>query len=71
MRSEVIARVKEPFFTTRPPGQDTGLGLAMAQNFTKRRGGLLRIDSRVGRGTIVALSLPKATLSGVLSPDNL
>jgi len=60
MSPEVLARVAEPFFTTKPKGQGTGLGLAMAQGFAEQSGGALAIESATGRGTVVSLWLPRA-----------
>ena len=57
----VLARVTEPFFTTKEPGKGTGLGLAMAKGFVEQSGGSLSIDSVVGQGTRVVLWLPGAT----------
>lgn len=58
MAPEVLARAGEPFFTTKPRGRGTGLGLAGARGFTERANGTLLIDSVVGRGTTVNLWLP-------------
>jgi PAS domain S-box-containing protein len=63
MDRAVLARVTEPFFTTKKPGQGTGLGLAMAKGFVEQSGGGLSIDSRLGEGTCVFLWLPSATMS--------
>ncbi|HEV7264931.1 MAG TPA: PAS domain-containing protein [Falsiroseomonas sp.] len=60
MLPEVLARVTEPFFTTKPRGQGTGLGLAMARGFAEQSGGALTIRSALGQGTTVALILPQA-----------
>jgi signal transduction histidine kinase len=60
MAPEVLARVTEPFFTTKPKGQGTGLGLAMARSFAEQSGGGLAIESAQGRGTTVSLWLPEA-----------
>ena len=60
MDAATLARASEPFFTTKPLGQGTGLGLAMARNFAERTGGALHIDSRPGEGTTVSLCLPVA-----------
>lgn len=60
MPPEVLARVTEPFFTTKPKGQGTGLGLAMARGFAEQSGGALTIRSTPGRGTTVSLWLPEA-----------
>ena len=61
MTAEVLARVTEPFFTTKPKGKGTGLGLAMARGFAEQSGGALAIQSRRGHGTTVSLLLPTAT----------
>jgi PAS domain S-box-containing protein len=58
MDPAVLARVTEPFFTTKEPGKGTGLGLAMAKGFVEQSDGSLAIDSEVGRGTRVILWLP-------------
>ena len=60
MPPDVLARAREPFFTTKPPGVGTGLGLALAHGFAEQSGGLLRISSRPGEGTVVTLVLPVA-----------
>jgi signal transduction histidine kinase len=57
MDPDILARVGEAFFTTKPPGKGTGLGLAMARGFAEHGGGALRIDSEVGRGTTVTIWL--------------
>jgi PAS domain S-box-containing protein len=61
MGRDVLARVTEPFFTTKEPGKGTGLGLAMAKGFVEQSGGSLSIDSTVGHGTRITLWLPVAT----------
>ena len=61
MTPEVLARVTEPFFTTKPKGKGTGLGLAMARGFAEQSGGTLTIESAPGRGTTVSLWLRQAT----------
>jgi PAS domain S-box-containing protein len=60
MPPEVLARVTEPFFTTKEQGKGTGLGLAMARGFAEQSDGGLHIESALGRGTTVTLSLPVA-----------
>jgi PAS domain S-box-containing protein len=60
MGAATLARVTEPFFTTKPPGQGTGLGLAMARGFAEQSGGALRVESAPGEGTRVTLWLPQA-----------
>jgi len=60
MAPDVLARAREPFFTTKPPGVGTGLGLALAHGFAEQSGGLLRIASTPSQGTVVTLVLPVA-----------
>jgi PAS domain S-box-containing protein len=56
---EVLGRVLEPFFTTKPQGQGTGLGLSQVWGFARQSGGVLRIESEVGKGTTVRILLPR------------
>ncbi len=58
MASHVLERATEPFFTTKPTGKGTGLGLPMAQGFVQQSLGRLEIDSEVGRGTTVRMLFP-------------
>ncbi len=58
MTPEVAARVFEPFFTTKPLGQGTGLGLSQIYGFTRQSGGIVQIETRLGKGTTVRLCLP-------------
>ena len=58
MPQEILARVMEPFFTTKGEGKGTGLGLAMVYGFAKQSGGSVKIYSEVGHGTTVRLLFP-------------
>ena len=60
MPAEVLVRATEPFYSTKPVGGGSGLGLSMVQGFATQSGGSLRIDSEPGRGTAVQLVLPAA-----------
>ena len=56
--ANLLARVMDPFFTTKEEGKGTGLGLSMVYGFAKQSGGAAQIESTVGRGTTVRLSFP-------------
>ncbi|MNO54906.1 Blue-light-activated protein [compost metagenome] len=59
MTPDVMARALDPFFTTKPMGQGTGLGLSMTYGFVRQSGGQLRLHSTPGEGTRVELYLPR------------
>ncbi|MBV8189095.1 MAG: response regulator [Alphaproteobacteria bacterium] len=60
MTPDVQARAVEPFFTTKEVGKGSGLGLAQAYGFARATGGELRIESELGRGTCIELTLPRS-----------
>ena len=70
MDAPTLARASEPFFTTKPTGKGTGLGLAMARGFAEQSGGGFHIASALGRGTTVTLWFPVAggSVPGVATP---
>lgn len=59
MPQDVIDRAFDPFYTTKPIGQGTGLGLSMVYGFAGQSNGAARIYSEVGKGTMVCLCLPR------------
>jgi PAS domain S-box-containing protein len=61
MAPDVLARATEPFFSTKPLGKGTGLGLAQVYGIVRQSGGTLRIESVEGTGTLVRLLLRPAT----------
>lgn len=58
MEPEVQARIFEPFYTTKPMGQGTGLGLSTAYAIIQRCGGRIGVESEVGTGTTIEVWLP-------------
>ena len=64
MTAEVKTRCLEPFFTTKPRGMSTGLGLALVHGVVKRAGGAIAIDSQPGEGTTFRLILPAVVPPG-------
>ena len=64
MSAEVLARCLEPFFTTKPKGVGSGLGLSTVYGLVVERGGDMRIDSAPGQGTTVRIWLPLCDVEG-------
>ncbi|MGQ0740991.1 MAG: ATP-binding protein [Alphaproteobacteria bacterium] len=59
MPEEVRSKAIDPFFTTKPHGQGTGLGLSMSFGYVRQSNGFMDIESAVGRGTIVRILMPR------------
>jgi signal transduction histidine kinase len=55
---ESLSRIFDPFYTTKPVGAGTGLGLSLSHSIIERHGGRLAVDSEVGVGTTFAIDLP-------------
>jgi two-component system, NtrC family, sensor kinase len=56
--SNVLDKIYQPFFTTKPAGQGTGLGLSLSYDIIKAHGGELKVESREGEGSEFTISLP-------------
>jgi signal transduction histidine kinase/CheY-like chemotaxis protein len=57
---DVIKKIFDPFFTTKAVGKGTGLGLSQVYGFAHQSGGSVTVKSEVGRGTTIALTLPRS-----------
>ena len=68
MTPEVVARAFEPFFTTKDVGKGSGLGLPQAYGFAQQSSGRIVIDSQVGVGTVVTITLPRSKMPATETP---
>jgi PAS domain S-box-containing protein len=68
MAPEVLERAVEPFFTTKPAGLGSGLGLSMVYGFTKQSAGHMALSSSPDAGTRVRLYLPQAEVPPAVGP---
>lgn len=55
---EILARIFEPFLTTKETGRGVGLGLAISHSILERHNGTIEVESKVGKGTTFTVSLP-------------
>lgn len=62
IRPELISKIFEPYFTTKPQGKGTGLGLSIVHRLLKEANGFLHLHSVVGKGTNFTLYLPAASV---------
>lgn len=69
MSSETIERAFDPFYTTKPLGEGTGLGLSMIYGFVRQSGGQVRIYSELGLGTTMTLYFPRIHAEDEASPE--
>ena len=55
----IIDKIFHPFFTTKPTGEGTGLGLSLSYDIIKAHGGEIRVETKEGEGTQFIIQLPK------------
>ena len=55
---KVLDKIFQPFFTTKPTGQGTGLGLSLSYDIVKAHGGELKVETKEGEGTEFIIALP-------------
>jgi signal transduction histidine kinase len=65
---ELVSRVFEPYFTTKPLGEGTGLGLSISRQTIKDHGGRLTVESELGVGTVFRVVLPVLPVAGSTAP---
>ena len=53
-----VDKIFQPFFTTKPPGQGTGLGLSLSYDVIKAHGGTLKVETKEGEGSVFVVELP-------------
>lgn len=68
MPPDVLDRALEPFFSTKPVGKGTGLGLAQVYAIARQSGGTVRIDSREGEGARIDMILPQVAATAEAAP---
>ena len=55
---EILNKIFQPFFTTKPTGQGTGLGLSLSYDIVKAHGGLIEVETNEKAGTVFIIQLP-------------
>ena len=57
-RKKFLDKIFQPFFTTKPTGQGTGLGLSLSYDIIKVHGGEIKVETRESEGTTFIIQLP-------------
>jgi len=55
---QVVSKIFQPFFTTKPTGQGTGLGLSLSYDIVKAHGGELKVETKEGEGSEFIIEMP-------------
>ena len=58
IRDSIKDKIFQPFFTTKPTGQGTGLGLSLAYDIVKAHGGEIKVETKEGAGSQFIIQLP-------------
>ena len=58
---KILDKIFQPFFTTKPTGQGTGLGLSLSYDIVKAHGGELKVETKEGEGSTFSIRLPLNT----------
>ena len=59
---KVLDKIFQPFFTTKPTGEGTGLGLSLSYDIVKAHGGELKVETKEGEGSTFIIQLPDHSL---------
>ena len=56
----IVDKIFQPFFTTKPTGQGTGLGLSLSYDIIKAHGGEIKVETKEGKGSTFIIQLPNS-----------
>ena len=64
---DIRQKVFHPFFTTKQPGEGTGIGLTVVKRLTEEHGGTIRVKTEEGKGTLFILDFPRVNMPNQIS----